>query len=406
MINLKDKNILYITHSYKDWIKDPIQIISKEFNHVYVLVLHKPIADILELFSFPIILKLEDLIFKQNHRIYTSKYRIQKDNLPSNVTVIETPIFYLPFKFWIDRIGDLHLNAVIKVIKKYGIKFDMVHSHITWSAGYVGMKLKELYNVPFILTTHGRDVYQRPFESTMRMNNTKKIFSLADRLITVSNFTKKIMSEILSDKSRGISVVPNGFVRKKFDKIDIDKAREIINIDNNKKVITIVGNVEKIKGHIYLIEAVRELVTDYPNILVIIIGNGPDKLMLESKVKEYGLENNFRFEGIVPNEKLYIYLSASDLFVLPSLGEGNPTVMFESLACGLPFVGTRVGGIPDIINDNCGIVVEPKDINGLKEAIIRGLSTKWNRESIRDYAMQFEWENVTKNIINIYKNLK
>src|SRR6185369_14852033 len=144
MTNLKSKNILYITHAYKDWIKDPIEIMAKEFNHVFVLVRYHPISDILDFLNIPTL------------KIYSAKYKLKTENLPSNVTVIPVAMWYVPFKGWIDRIGEYHFNEVEKIITELNIKFDIVHAHMVWSAGFVGMKLKEKYNIPFVLTAHGR----------------------------------------------------------------------------------------------------------------------------------------------------------------------------------------------------------------------------------------------------------
>ena len=79
--------------------------------------------------------------------------------------------------------------------------------------------------------------------------------------------------------------------------------------------------------------------------------------------------------------------------------------MFEALACGLPFIGTNVGGIPEIITKDCGYVVESKDVKALVESITKGLGKKWNKEEIINYAKQFEWNNVCKKILGVYKSL-
>ncbi len=393
MTNLKSKNILYITHAYKDWIKDPIETMAKEFNHVYVLVRYHPISDILGFLNIPEL------------KIYSAKYKLKNEKLPKNVTVLPVKMWYFPTTSWIDKIGEPHFKEVDKIIQEQNIKFDIVHSHIVWSAGYVGMKLKEKYNVPFVLTAHGRDIYQRPYESPERMKMTTAILKSADKLITVSNAMAKGIFDI--SKRKDVEVIPNGFNASKFKKISQSEARKKLKLDPKKKIIVTIGNIEPIKGHKYLVEAARELVKakEYSDVLFLIIGNGPDRSKIENMVKSYSLEKNFVFTDIVPNEKIGLYNSAADLFVLPSLGEGNPTVMFEALACGLPFIGTNVGGIPEIITKDCGYVVESKDVKALVESITKGLGKKWNKEEIINYAKQFEWNNVCKKILGVYKSL-
>ena len=83
-------------------------------------------------------------------------------------------------------------------------------------------------------------------------------------------------------------------------------------------------------------------------------------------------------------------MNASDLFVLPSLNEGNPTVMFEALGCGKPFVGSKVGGVPEVItSEEYGLLVEPGNSTDLAEKILQAFEEEWNRESILGIAAIF-----------------
>jgi len=78
-----------------------------------------------------------------------------------------------------------------------------------------------------------------------------------------------------------------------------------------------------------------------------------------------------------------LWINAADIFVLPSLGEGNPTIMFECLGCGKPFVGTTVGGVPEVItSDDYGLLVEPADPKDLARKILMALGREWDREAI------------------------
>jgi glycosyltransferase involved in cell wall biosynthesis len=89
--------------------------------------------------------------------------------------------------------------------------------------------------------------------------------------------------------------------------------------------------------------------------------------------------------------------------VLPSLNEGNPTVMFECLGCGKPFIGTRVGGIPEIItSENYGLLCDPAKSVDLADNILLALAKEWDKGKIREYAEQFNWDVIVKNILGIY----
>jgi glycosyltransferase involved in cell wall biosynthesis len=86
-------------------------------------------------------------------------------------------------------------------------------------------------------------------------------------------------------------------------------------------------------------------------------------------------------------------MNASDVLCLPSLNEGLPNVALEAMACGLPVVASRVGGVPEIVHEGVnGFLVAPSDPNALAEALRRALATKWDREAIRASVSQFDWD--------------
>jgi len=203
-----------------------------------------------------------------------------------------------------------------------------------------------------------------------------------------------------------IIVIKNGFDSKKFFPIEKTIARKMLGIPKDVKVILTVGNLVKEKGHKYLIHAMKKVVNEKQNLLCFIIGRGPLKEELEKIIKNLGLENNIKLLGFVPDDKINLWMNAADIFVLPSLSEGNPTVMFEALACGKPFVGTRVGGVPEIItSEDYGLLCELANPDDLAEKILIALEKEWDREKIRKYAEQFTWDNIAKKVVEVYEEV-
>ena len=99
-------------------------------------------------------------------------------------------------------------------------------------------------------------------------------------------------------------------------------------------------------------------------------------------------------------------MNACDLFVLPSLNEGNPTVMFETLGCGKPFVGSNVGGVTEVItSDIYGFLVNPADPDDLAKKIQMALDREWDHEVILRHANNYTWDKISQEIIKIYNRV-
>ena len=134
------------------------------------------------------------------------------------------------------------------------------------------------------------------------------------------------------------------------------------------------GILIPIKGTIHLINAFADIIKQRNDLLLVIIGSGPLRSGLESRVQALNLDDYIRFLGFVPNQELVFWFNAADLFVLPSLGEGFGITIIEALSCGLPIVASDIGGILEIINENeLGILVPPGDTKKLSNAILQAL---------------------------------
>ncbi len=100
----------------------------------------------------------------------------------------------------------------------------------------------------------------------------------------------------------------------------------------------------------------------------IIIGEGPERKKLENLIKKHELENNVILIGAIPDVRRY--LKAFDLFVLPSVKEGQPWAILEAMAAEVPIVATNIAGIPETVeNEKSGLLVEPADFDALSKAI-------------------------------------
>ena len=390
---MEKPRILIISPMYATFVKDQIDQMAPHFHSVYVLVRTNPLAEISRIIPISYLIP------------FSVAQKIDLSTTPENVHVIQTPVIYLPTASGYEKLGRSHLKSVERCIKNHTIAFDLIHAHFTWSAGYVGSKLKETYAVPFIITAHGMDIYDLPFKNPFYTENITRILNSADRIITVSR------NNLLSIRRLGIkkpvSVILNGYTASVFFPRDQKKCREELGLPQNKKILVNVAKLyDVVKGHEILIRAMQEVTKKRDDIVCYIVGDGELRTSLENLITELHLEHSVKIVGAKPHHEIPAWINAADVFVLPSLNEGNPTVMFECLGCGKPFIGTRVGGIPETISsDTYGLLSEPGNVQELADTILASLSREWDHEAILDYAHQFTWEILTQEILGIYKEV-
>ena len=389
---VKFDKLLVISHSYNRFQKDQIECLSSYLYSVYVLVRCNPIA---EISNYIPISALDP--FKLDSKIdITDK--------PSNIEVCPTPILYAPFDSQYKKLGEKHFRAVEKAIKKNNIKFDLVHSHFIWSSGYVGAKLKEKYGVPFIVTAHGYDVYDLPFRDEEWKEKIEYVLNAADYVITVSNSNLECIKKL--NVKAPVKVLPNGFRNDLFYSRDSNECKKTLNLPFNNKIILTVGNLFEIKGHKYLIEAMQKIVKRRKDVLCIIVGGGKLKGKLERQIRKAGLGDHVKLVGGRSHDEIPIWMNACDLFVLPSLRESFGVVQIEAMACGNPIVATYNGGSEEIItSEDYGLLCEPANTEELAEKILIALDKEWDCDKIGEYAEQFTWENITEEIVAVYKSI-
>jgi glycosyltransferase involved in cell wall biosynthesis len=125
------------------------------------------------------------------------------------------------------------------------------------------------------------------------------------------------------------------------------------------------------KGVDYLIDAIPLITGTYNNILFVFVGDGYLKEGLLQRTREYKITEYVRFVGQKSRDEVPLWMNAADIFVLPSLSEGRPTVVLEAMACGLPVVATNVSGTPEIVEDGkTGFLIEPKNPADIAEKIL------------------------------------
>jgi len=365
--------VLTIAPHYKTFIKDSVEAISEHVNEVIVFVPHNPLAEIAKYVPFSYFRYIEK---------FSRKNIVDLNGTPSNVKIHVVSIVYFMPDGRNTKLGDKLSKLFDRYIKEHKIEFDLIHAHFTWPSGYAGVKLAENYGVPSIITIHeDRDWFLKEYNS----DNEKLRWTWrnATALIRVN----RVDTPLLKGFNGNVFHVPNGFNLRRLPYIDRKMARNHLGIPEDDRVVFSLGGLIERKGFHYLIDAMSLVVKKRDDVMCFIGGSGPLRNPLEKEINRLNLKDHVELLGFVPDEELKYWMNASDLFVLPSLNEGNPTVMFEALGVGLPFVGSMVGGVPEIItSEDYGLLCPPGDPGSLAEKILTALEKDWDREKIRSYA--------------------
>ena len=306
-------------------------------------------------------------------------------------------------------------NEIYKILKKE--KPDVIHLNSS-KISILGSLAAKRYNTfrrdkaKVIYTVHGWVFNEplSPFKQRMYFYLEKWTSRFKDIIICVSELDKQIATAAniaLEDK---LVTIHNGIDLKNLKFLNTKLAKQILlqNIKRDGKftIIGTIANLYKTKGLNSLIQAAGTLVKHNNNLLFIVIGEGPERKNLENLIKEYNLEKNFYLTGNI--DKAYTLLKGFDIFVLPSVKEGWPYTILEALAAEVPIIATKVGGIPEIINDlSNGILIKPGSYKNIAYAIAEIIDNPVLKKDFKKNSLlsvsKYNLEDFLQQTYNIYK---
>ncbi|MGB4623509.1 MAG: glycosyltransferase family 4 protein, partial [Candidatus Methanoculleus thermohydrogenotrophicum] len=325
---MPEKNLLVISNSFPNedntfvsgvFVKEQIKYLRHHFDNIYVV---SPVA-----YGMERLRKTRHFDYQfDNVQVFFPKY-------------INNPLFWhYGRSLWVD----LEARAIMSLIKKEDLQFDLIHAHFTWPSGAVAVKLKQNYSVPAVITEHTSDTFMEAVETEDRV--FINAWSKADKIIRVKKSDTSAFGRV-NIPLQNVIPIPNGYDSKKFHPVDTQKCRAVLNLPPDKKLILNVGNLyDEVKGHEFLIEAISKIVVKREDLLCVIVGSGKLRSSLERQIHSLGLEDHVVLAGGKPHDEIPLWMNACDLFVLPSLSESFGVVQVEAMACGKPVVATRNGG--------------------------------------------------------------
>jgi glycosyltransferase involved in cell wall biosynthesis len=289
--------------------------------------------------------------------------------------------------------------------------FDVIHAHMLvpdgWAAARVGAEL----GVPVAATAHRADVLDVPAQGPRSLQRVADAVGAIDQICAVS-VSIGDAAGALGVPRRPVRIVPNGADTTVFHPRSAAAARAHLGLPGDGPIVTFVGKLVPRKGVDTLIEAFG-LLGRRPGgaPLLVAAGIGEMRGALERRAADLGIADRVRFVGKVAHDDVGWWMSAGDLFVLPSLSEGLPTVVCEAMNCGRPVVATAVDGTPEIVRDGeTGILVPPGDAAALAAALARvlddpALAGRMSEAALRIGREEYTWAANARRMSAIYEEL-
>ncbi|ERS10864.1 glycosyltransferase family 4 protein [Marinobacter sp. EN3] len=295
-------------------------------------------------------------------------------------------------------IYDWQLSRYLKKLNTEG-KLDILHVH-----GMRPLRACSNLDIPVIFTNHTSSFLKRVKQHQSQLDKMAAELSVANLILAPS--------EELAEATRKcgykgpVKFIANGVDTKIFAPSP-SNLRERLNIPHDSFVVALARRLYEKNGVLYLADAIAQL--NHPRLHLVVAGAGTDQEAFERIIRNAGVEDRVHMLGGVPNHEMPEIYRGCDVSVLPSLMEATSIAGLEAMACGLPLIGTNVGGIPAILRhrDN-GLLVEPKSPEQLANALqelINAPSTcsQMGHRSRERTIEEFSWTAIGGETITHYK---
>lgn len=298
--------------------------------------------------------------------------------------------------------------AILKLIKKN--KYDLIHAHWLIPQGFLAVLVSRIFdkNCPKILcTSHGGDLFS--FQSSLFLKVKKSILGHCDGVTVVSNYMRDICLQIINIDEK-LHVCPMG--------VDlVSTFRPVEKTERDDNTILFVGRLVEKKGVFILLDAINILIQDYPDLELLIVGDGPERDKLEERCEVLNIVDSVKFRGALNQEQLPKIYTQATMAVMPSIidsrndQEGLGLVAIEAMGCGTAVIISALPAVQDIVEDGVnGILVQPGNANALANAIKNLLVDKNTREIIASRARQsviekFDWQVAVKKYLAVIESI-
>lgn len=273
------------------------------------------------------------------------------------------------------------IDSFSKVTLKLGLRlneaFDLCYGHFLYPSGKATLLLAERLGIPAVVAL-GESSFEH-YETHFGLETVCEDMKGFACIVAVSDSIKERCVSRYGIPEERIRVFPNGIDTEKFYPRDKKEMRKRFNFPLDKPIVAFVGHLNERKGPLRLLAAIKS----HPEIKAFFLGNG-DRIPKGSQVL---------FQGTVPHKEIPKWLSAADIFVLPTLHEGCCNAILEALACGLPVISSDRPFNHVVLDDSVSILVDPMDLGAIRKAVLTLINNPEQRlrmsESARQRALKF-----------------
>jgi glycosyltransferase involved in cell wall biosynthesis len=256
-----------------------------------------------------------------------------------------------------------------------------------------------LTSTPVLMKVHGTDV-----------NDYLDVPSKRWQIMSAVRHSRAVMcaSAALSDRlvkagaqRQRVHAIYNGVDSSRFFPARNLQVRATLGIPSDAQMLLFIGNLKPAKGCVDLLDAFIATAGSQPELHLVVIGDGAARVTMTQRAAQAGLAARLHLVGKVEHELLPDWFAATDLFCLPSHNEGVPNVVLEAMACGVPVLATRVGGIPEVVPEFAGVLVPAQDGPALAAALSAALARPWDAALIAAHARSFSWDTNIERVMTL-----
>jgi glycosyltransferase involved in cell wall biosynthesis len=295
--------------------------------------------------------------------------------------------------------------GLIRLLRRERV--DVLHVHAGGFTGFNAFLAALLARVPVLFVTHHSLFGLSPHSKAGRLSLWLEK-RMATRVVALNTGHARDLATIGIPPER-IVVVPNGVDLSRFGPAESSPST----VEDGEVPLfrlAIVSRLIEGKGHEEILRALHKLVGRYPQLRLLVVGDGPNRPRIEALVRELGLGGVVELVGQLSNDRVPVLLRSGRVILLPSYmsGETFPNTLLEGTAMGLAAIGTRFAAIPDIIAEGeTGLLVEPRDVDGLAEAIEKmvsnpAMTAEMGRKGHLRAKQLFSAEALGRNLTNLY----